>query len=103
MALSKKSGKHSLTATVKQNAQKKDVVQLCQNWRRHYTEHIRHQQNEWLLEDMAWHCDELNKILYAQWRAGLICQKAYQDCMAIVWEQWAGLILDCRNAEEKCD
>ena len=50
---------------------------------------------------MAWLCDELNMILYQQWKAGIICKKAYQDCMAIAWEQWSGLILDCREAESK--
>jgi hypothetical protein len=103
MAQLKQSGKHSLCATKRESIQKEDVTNLCANWRRDYEQHIRASQNEWLLEDMSWHCDELNKILYAQWKAGLICKKAYQDCMAIAWEQWAGLAQDCIDAEEECN
>ena len=101
MAPPKEKCKRSSCATEKQNANKKDVANLCQNWRKFYEQHIRVSQNEWLLEDMAWHCDELNKVLYSQWKAGLICKEAYQDCMAIAWEQWSDLTLMCRDAEEK--
>lgn len=103
MAQSRQSGKHSLCATKKGSIQKKDVVQLCANWRKDYRKHIRPNQNQWLLEDMAWHCDELNKVLYAQWQAGIICKKAYQDCMAIAWEEWATLQLEVNDIEKGCD
>jgi len=99
----KQNGKHSLCATTKVTPQKQDVIQLCQNWRAHYEKHIRASQNEWLLEDMAWYVDELNKVLYQQFKHGIICKEAYQDCMAIAWEQWAGLALDVKQFEKQED